>query len=135
MNAFNLVSDDGRVLRLEQRGLDLVLLLDGTNLPLGRRDRLDLARFLLSGVTTLEDVVERLSEHDHLFEPLPEPHLDAPNDSAPAEVTDEHRFSAAPTHRLVIRDTPVHVAWLPYEEPWLAPILRGHAHEAALQVS
>lgn len=103
MTAFTLVLDDGRVLRLEQNGVDVQLVIDREVYPLSRRDRLDLAKYLLSGVTTLENVVERLANNQHVFEDLPEVRtIEAPRQKAP-QVTEEHRFSRA-SKRVVVVD-------------------------------
>lgn len=126
MTAFMLVLDDGRILRLEQNGVDVQLVIDREVYPLSRRDRLDMAKYLLSGVTTLENVVERLANNEHVFESLPEVRtIEAPRQKAP-QVTEEHRFSRA-SKKVVVMD--------PHEESAPVPTASTHAESAAHESS
>lgn len=94
MNAWIVVDGQGRTLRAHQDGLDIRLEFGDEEVLLSRDDRLDLARFLLSGVTSVDKVVEALADKAHLFEPLPEP-APAPAPK-PAHVSDGHAFYGRP---------------------------------------
>lgn len=103
MNAFILLDSSGRMLRLHQDGIDVRLEIGGQEVLLVRKDRIDLARFLLSGVSTLEPVIEELAQRDHLFEPLPEPApVEAPK---PAHVSDGHAFFGRPADPINIEES------------------------------
>lgn len=103
MNAWIVLDPKGRMLRIHQDGLDLRLQVGAEEVELTREARLDLARFLLSGVSTLEPVVEELAKRDHLFEPLPEPaEAEAPK---PAHVSDGHAFYGRPADPINIEES------------------------------
>ncbi len=104
MNAWTLVDAAGRTLRVHQDGVDLRLQLGAEDAVLSHEDRIELARFLLSGVTLLEPVVEKLAEHTHLFEPLPEPIPDAA--PKPAHISDGHAFYGRPADPINIEVEP-----------------------------
>ncbi len=99
MNAWILVDKDGRMLRVHQDGIEIRLQVGGEEVLLGHSDRIDLARFLMSGVSDLEPVIEEMAKRDHLFEPLPvaEP-MTVPK---PAHVTDGHMMVGAPAKVVV----------------------------------